>query len=78
MVKDEFHRYYFEIFDQNVEDIFLRYVEHNKTTVSKFVNLALLLALTIQPGLTKDERHLLKAAVKKTEVWCKTNNAAFH
>ncbi len=76
MEKDENHRYWFEVYDRNVEDIFVKYVSANKTTVSKFVNLAILMALAIQPGLTKDERHLLKAALPKTKIWCNSKHTA--
>lgn len=61
--------YEFSIYDKNVEDIFLKYVEYNKSTVNKLVNVAILLFLSMQVGLSKDERALLKGAVSKTKSW---------
>ena len=68
--KDENHRYWFEVYDRNVEDIFVKFINSNKTTVSKFINLAILMALAVSPKLTKDERHLLKGALPRTKLWC--------
>ncbi len=57
------------IFDQNVEDIFLKYVDYNKSTVNKTINVAILLYLNMQVGLTKEDREKIRAAVKSTKQW---------
>ena len=65
------NKYYFHIFDKDVENIFNKIIERNKTTVTKFINLSILLALAVADGLTKEEKKTLKKCVKHTQMMCK-------
>lgn len=56
-------RYEFEFIDPEVEDLFLRYVGYERSTVERVVNTAILMYLSMNTSLTKAERAVIKQAV---------------
>lgn len=56
-------RYEFEFIDPEVEDLFLRYVGYERSTVERVVNTAILMYLSMNTSLTKAERSVIKQAV---------------
>ena len=53
-------KFEFTIENPDIEDLFLRYVGYERTTVDRVVNTAILLYLSKQVGLNREERKLIR------------------